>query len=71
MHDSIPLDTWALGLFLGLAPALERVIGKISSLFLDSTLNAYYSDYNDLKIHRHVLLFRCFIIYFLQWTTLS
>ena len=57
MHDSIPLDTWAPGLFLGVAPALERVIGKISSVFLDSTLNPYYRDYNGLKIHRHVLPF--------------
>ena len=57
MHDSIPLDTWAPGLFLGVAPALERVNGKISSVFLDSTLNPYYSDYNGLKIHKHVLLF--------------
>ena len=42
MHDSIPLDTWAPGLFLGVATALERVSGKMSSVFLDSTLNPCY-----------------------------
>ena len=31
----------------------------------------FSSDYNGLKIHRHLLLFRCFTLYFLQWTTLS
>ena len=31
----------------------------------------FSSDYNGLKIHRHLLLFRCFILYFLLRTTLS
>ena len=43
-------------------------VKRFPGFYSEST---FCSDYNGLKIHRHLLLIRCFISYFLQWTTLS
>ena len=76
MHDSFPRR------YMGVEASLRRRSPRTwvryrenVRRFLDGLPTPFYGDFNlyGLKIHRvrHFLLFRCFILYLLELTTLS